>query len=90
MKEFKGTPAPWVQNGMNGVHTPKGSCIATTHLNDFIPNDKTRLYDAKLIAAAPELLEALIEIQHEIGRTNSPIPASIQNKAVSAINKALS
>lgn len=49
------TAAPWVQNGMNGVHTPVGSCIATTHRHV----DEQRKANAEFIAAARTLLPAL-------------------------------
>jgi len=58
MIKFKHTPGPWEVNIYNGHHviSPKnGRTIASCN----IPNHKA---NAHLIAAAPEMLEALIEI----------------------------
>jgi hypothetical protein len=62
------TPGPWTASG-NGVH--KGiRCVATTH------NDDHRHADARLIAAAPELLAALrglLDLADESGRGHLPM-----------------
>lgn len=63
--EFKGTPAPW-----HVVERPdRDGCIHTATLEDENDNEIANLglnvdhYDMLLIKAAPELLEALIEIR---------------------------
>lgn len=62
--EFKGTPAPWYV-----VERPdRDGCIHTATLEDENDNEIANLglnvdhYDMLLIKAAPELLEALIEL----------------------------
>lgn len=54
--ETKHTPAPWKQDGLY-IDAPDGSLIATVNSEDSIENE----FNGKLIAAAPELLEALKE-----------------------------
>ncbi|HCR1961872.1 TPA: hypothetical protein ONC42_000520 [Enterobacter kobei] len=55
MKEFKGTPGPW--HVMRGdVLDKNGRMVAC--IEGFCPGE-IEIYDAKLIAAAPDLLEAL-------------------------------
>lgn len=68
MKEFKGTPGPWERGGgENGggellvyCNNSLGSaiCDATSHYSVF--DKTTRVANLDLIAAAPELLEALV------------------------------
>jgi hypothetical protein len=42
------TEGPWVQNGINGVHTPVGSCVALSYRHD----DTERKANAQFIAAS--------------------------------------
>jgi len=57
------TPGPWVVEGLvdgYDIHAPEsGCCVATTSDPEMIWGAVTRKGDAHLIAAAPELLEAL-------------------------------
>jgi hypothetical protein len=59
---MKHTPGPWVASG-NGVHFGT-ECVATTHME---PREQ-RQADARLIAAAPDLLEALRDLEKEFRR----------------------
>ncbi|EKH6498484.1 hypothetical protein ACW2AL_13015 [Providencia sp. PROV170] len=60
--EFKHTPAPWkytVRNANEIMTTFHGVTIGDVYLDITTANQKA---DAHLISAAPELLEALIEL----------------------------
>lgn len=76
------TPGPWEATG-NGVHKRASShyagCVATTH------NNENRKADAKLIAAATELFECLLEVVEDGLKTNTK---DWQAKARAAIAKA--
>ena len=69
MKEFKGTPGPWVVDANVvqarwNIDDAKGNSVALTHQ---LPGDKDwqkRDANTHLIAAAPELLEALQDALH--------------------------
>ena len=64
MKQFKGTPAPWDYNGERTgfVGNVNGDIVASVYpMYEF--NSKEMKANAHLIAAAPELLEVLIEMQ---------------------------
>lgn len=60
------TDGPWVHNPINGVHTPIGSCVATTHRHDI----GERRNDAAFIAASrtdvPALVAALRAVLVEV------------------------
>ena len=47
------TPGPWIWNGRHTIFTKDADCVA-----QFV-----NPADARLIAAAPELLEALIQVE---------------------------
>jgi hypothetical protein len=99
MKEFKGTKGEWIitelkdSNGFIYVGKNKfDSRIATCYKvdegyeNEEVSNE-TRA-NAKLIAAAPDLLEALQLVREEYyGTTN--MDATLWNKVTKAIEKAL-
>ena len=85
MKEFKGEPGPWILGGCSGrMITTKDGYVG----NGFIADVDT-LANARLIAAAPELLEALQETIHEVGHWLSTQKPELKEKIESAIKKAL-
>lgn len=59
MNKFKGTPSPWEKDGVEirGVTQHPSECI-------LVMTPGYEREDALLIAAAPELLEALQELLH--------------------------
>lgn len=89
MKEFKGTPGPWTGKDV-GVAKQDD---ARLQLGFVMTIDEKRRDEcganAKLIAAAPELLEALQETIHEVGHWLSTQKPELKEKIESAINKAL-
>ena len=87
MSEFKGTPGPWgYDSELGGIYGDKCSFVCDVSDNK----------NANLIAAAPELLEALQDmlsgweyIRHTHGDLYGVGWDRSENKAVLAINKAL-
>lgn len=65
MSEQGHTPGPWGQRRLKRsieiFWLSTGKKIASISLNEFISNDKTEA-NARLIAAAPELLDALMAL----------------------------
>ena len=96
MKIFKGTPGPWVREstgrGIGPVSTDDdqsyGMVIPVAYV-DFGESDEIQNSNARLIAAAPELLEALQFTIHDIGYWLSTQKPELKEKIESAINKAL-
>lgn len=87
MSEFKGTPGPWKVNVI-GQHWNNKSL---THLEVTFGNDGEcvcdtvyQMADANLIAAAPELLEALLDLKFKLygSETASPKIEQIIKKAL--------
>ena len=76
-------PAPWHQDG---EHVFFDSPISGAVMVATVHNDGTWLADAKLIAAAPELLAALVDIVAAV-RGDWPIGAQL-DAADAAIAKA--
>lgn len=109
MKEFKGTPGPWVADIRGGCAAIYPSCryddTPGCHRDDkrniaFSSKgakyngmhweiDGSVEHDFNLMAAAPELLEALQYINHAINHGTQMDIVKGQEMAESAINKAL-
>ena len=91
MKEFKGTPGPWGWVDVGCYHYLSGNPAGTEIIDDgsacgeYSPAITPDSPDAKLIAAAPELLKELIAAldSHEKGLYYD------WDRAEEAINKAL-
>lgn len=98
MEEFKGTPGPWmVTTWSDATFSNVASSIyqqIDAGKGYFDEHQKSGFslfgymneHDANLIAAAPELLEALQEC---LPWVNNGIARGAHNKAIAAINKAL-
>ncbi|EFO3154036.1 hypothetical protein IHV28_01820 [Escherichia coli] len=90
MKEFKGTPGKWkytVRNVNEMMTTFHGVTIGGTYIEAATRNERE---DALLIAAAPDLLEALQAMLNKAYKQNwnDHYPDEV-SKAQSAISKAL-
>ena len=80
MQKFKGTHGPWhYDDELRGVYSKSFLFLC----------DVTDKDNGTLIAAAPDLLEALQETIHEVGRWLSTQNPELKEKIESAINKAL-
>ncbi|EHU0089753.1 hypothetical protein KY049_002547 [Escherichia coli] len=92
MKEFKGTPGKWkytVRNVNEMMTTFHGVTIGDTYIEAATRNERE---DALLIAAAPDLLEALqLLLKQSKNRTTTTYPEwyGAVNKGIAAIRKAL-
>lgn len=92
MKEFKGTPGKWkytVRNVNEMMTTFHGVTIGDTYIEAATRNERE---DALLIAAAPDLLEALqLLLKQAENRTTTTYPEwyGAVNKALEAIKKAI-
>jgi hypothetical protein len=89
------TRGPWIWQPMQGDDMPKLFNQYGAHVCDF-GNDRTYyptagtppdIEDARLIAAAPDLLEALRSLMDDIGNDGIACPLS-KNMAREAIDKA--
>lgn len=90
MKEFKGTPGKWkytVRNVNEMMTTFHGVTIGDTYIEAATRNERE---DALLIAAAPDLLEALQAMLNKAYKQNwnDQYPDEV-SKAQAAISKAL-
>src|SRR5699024_4221781 len=104
MTEFKGTPGPWfpallygymtgvrAQNPETGRWVAHAWCQTSTpasheaHAKQVAQNEA----NARLIAAAPELLEALELMLSHLGEPHCGIWRDVQGRARAAIAKAL-
>ena len=95
MKIFKGTPGPWFEHreGFSTVYIEAriggGMIQEVAACGPCDKGSEQQSANAKLIAAAPELLEALQFTIHDIGYWLSTQKPELKEKIESAINKAL-
>ena len=95
MKEFKGTPGPWAVVGACcdgvGADFDSGGHKSVCQRPERTGGKLTDEYNANmhLIAAAPELLEALTSTLDEIGFWLSQQKPELKERLVSAVVKAL-
>lgn len=85
MSEFKGTPGPWVVHDGNVRTENPGRCVARL---DWAVRDHIDDENARLIAAAPDLLEALIAAENLFHHTFAA-EGTIHKQIRAAIAKAL-
>ena len=95
MKEFKGTPGPWFRDNGRAIG-PKSTeddqsygMVIPVGWVEFDQEIEIQVANAQLIAAAPELLEALTSTLDEIGFWLSQQKPELRDKLVSAVAKAL-
>lgn len=96
MKEFQGTPGPWIADKTSRAVGPVshdddqsyGILIPVAWV-EFDQDEGIQASNQRLIAAAPELLEALQYINHAINHGTQMDIVKGQEMAESAINKAL-
>lgn len=89
MKEFKGTPGKWkytVRNVNEMMTTFHGVTIGDTYIEAATRNERE---DALLIAAAPDLLEALQQLLEDVYSNNYSVLGYRVEGARAAISKAL-
>lgn len=96
MKEFKGTPAPWtaVKGIFWSVENEEGYRIASCMESENVglPEKDASEANALLLAAAPDLLDALqglmeyVDRMHSIGHIQRPNQSCV---ALEAVHKAL-
>lgn len=95
MSEFKGTPGPWVHHIASGYQHSRGGYILGSHgkicdVSGFDVGGEAAKENAKLITAAPELLEALQAMLNKAYKQNwnDQYPDEVE-AAQAAIAKAL-
>ena len=93
--EFKGTPGPWFRDNSRAIG-PKSTeddqsygMVIPVGWVEFDQEIEIQVANAQLIAAAPELLEALTSTLDEIGFWLSQQKPELRDKLVSAVAKAL-
>lgn len=80
------TKGPWSKVTSNGIMTTNGTVVAIT-TTDGVLSKEAKQANARLIAAAPELLEALIELKEWFDYGNH-CEERLYNKLEAAIQKA--
>ena len=83
--EFKGTKGKWTIQNQGTDSVLKN--ITCREYSDWFVAESILYYDAKLIAAAPELLKALQLIKKAVYEIS--MPSEIMSEVDKAINKAL-
>ncbi|WP_394550970.1 hypothetical protein C1N58_12615 [Pantoea sp. SGAir0180] len=86
MSEFKGTPGPWYRGG---VENGKVSINAGNYFVALVDESLAQLANARLIAAAPELLEALQAVLFDVMANRAAINDDRIEEIRAAIAKAL-
>lgn len=94
MKDFNGTPGPWYRGG---VENGKVSINAGEYFVALVDEGLAQNFNAQLIAAAPDLLEALQQLFSHYKELADSGDAgnwkledeSVGKKAMAAISKAL-
>lgn len=96
MKSFKGTPGPWVASKTDRSIGPVSrdddqsyGMILPVAWVEFDGNDAYQQANANLIAAAPDLLEALLSIVNMDYQPTDDESDKVYLKARAAISKAL-
>ena len=98
MKEMKHTPGPWIRDVHSGIDCDVRAAngrkvalcwgLASNHATNYKPQYRAECAaNARLIAAAPELLEALQELVEDV-RYGDPVDVAILGKATAVIAKA--
>ncbi|MEG5836692.1 hypothetical protein [Enterobacter bugandensis] len=96
MEEFKGTPGPWVASKTDRSIGPVSrdddqsyGMILPVAWVEFDGNDAYQQANANLIAAAPDLLEALQQLLEGVCSNNDSVLGYRVAEARTAISKAL-
>ena len=84
------TPGPWVAHHVSGIVSYAGTPVLLASECKLNGIGGSKIGNLNLAAAAPELLEALTECLHELGRLSSTLPndPTCMDKARAAIRKA--
>lgn len=87
--EFKGTKGEWINNVFN-IQVNPNEPIKTSTVCRVYGNDEESIANAKLIAAAPEMLEVLNELKEQFKKVDKLYSLDLMaiEKAESVIKKA--
>jgi hypothetical protein len=93
VNEFKGTPGPWkvvTFQDNDEIHSAEGKCLADSWSYDIGSDCTASLANARLMAAAPDLLELLLEARRTLEMWKDVAPAvSLCADIDAVISKAL-